>query len=96
MKIMLSAALLLALIAPVRAEDKPAAAPGGGNPEIKAEREEFKKEMKAEREAFKEKQHEKRKAHREKMRGMHQKARQERKEKKAAAAPEAPPAPAAK
>lgn len=89
MKIMLSAALLLVLFAPVRAEDKPAA---GGNPEIKAEHQAFKKEMKSEREAFKEQQHEKRKAHREKMKGLRHKARQERKEKKA----EAAPAPAAK
>ena len=48
MKIMLLAAFLLALIVPVRAEDKPAA--GGENPEIKAERQEFIKEMKAEQE----------------------------------------------
>lgn len=85
MNMILPAALLLALIVPARAEDKPAA--GGGNPEIKAERQEFKKEMKADREAFKEKQREKRKAHREKMKGMHQKAKQERREKKAEAAP---------
>jgi hypothetical protein len=93
MKFILSAALLLALIAPVRAEDKPAA--GGGTPELPAERQEFKKEIKAEREAFKEKQQEKRKAHREKVKEIRQKAKQERKEKKAAAA-EVAPAPAAK
>ena len=84
MKILLSAALLSALIVPVHAEDKPAA---GGNPEIRAERHEFHKEMKAERRAFKEKQHEKRQAHREKMRDMRHKARQEHKHKKAEAAP---------
>ena len=93
MKIMLLAACLLALIAPLRAEDKPAG--GGGNSQIKAEHQEFKKEMKAEREAFKEKQQEKRKAHREKMKSMREKSKQERKEKKAAAA-DAAPAPAAK
>ena len=93
MKIMLLAAFLLALVVPVRAEDKPAA--GGGNPQIKAEHQEFKKEMKAEREAFKEKQQEKRKAHREKMKGVREKSKQERKEKKAAAT-ETAPAPAAK
>ena len=50
MKTMLLAACLLSLTSLVRAEDKPAGA--GGNPEIKAERQEFKKEMKAERMAF--------------------------------------------
>lgn len=94
MKIMLLAAFLLALIVPVRAEDKRAA--GGGNPEIKAERQEFKKEMKAEREAFKEKRHEKRKAHREKVKEMRQKAKHVRKEKKAVASPAGAPAPVAK
>ncbi len=83
MKIILPAALLLSLIMPVHAEDKPAA---GANPEMQAERQEFKKEMKGDREAFKEKQREKRKAHREKMKGMRHKAKQERKEKKAEAA----------
>lgn len=94
MKMILSAALLLALIVPVRAEDKPAA--GGPTPEMKAEHQEFKKEMKADRQAFKEKQHEKRKAHREKMKGMRHKAKEERKEKKTEVAPEAAPAPVAK
>jgi hypothetical protein len=93
MKMILSAALLLALIAPVRAEDKPA---GGPNPEMKAEHQEFKKEMKEERQAFKEKQQEKRKAHRDKMKGMRKKAREERKEKKAEASTETAPVPAAK
>jgi len=94
MKMILSAALLLALIAPVRAEDKPAA--GGPTPEMKAEHQEFKKEMKEERKAFKEKQHEKRKAHKEKMKSMRHKAKEERKEKKTEVAPEAAPAPVAK
>ncbi len=95
MKIMLSAVLLFALSVPVRAEDKPAA-PGGGHPEVRAERQEFKKEMKADRETFKEKQQEKRKAHREKMKDMRHKAKSERKEKRAEHAAETAPAPAAK
>lgn len=94
MNIILPAALLLALIAPVRAEDKPAA--GGPTPEMQAEHQEFKKEMKEERKAFKEKQHEKRKAHKEKMKAMRRKAKQERKEAKTEAAPEGAPAPVAK
>lgn len=92
MKMILSAALLLALLVPVRAEDKPAA--GGPTPEMKAEHQEFKKEMKADRQAFKAKQHEKRKAHKEKMKSMRRKAKEERKEKKAAAATEVAPVPA--
>ena len=48
MKIMLSGVLLLALIVPVRAEDKPAV---GVNSEIKAERQEYRKEMKENRQA---------------------------------------------
>ncbi|MBI2387066.1 MAG: hypothetical protein HYV14_13830 [Elusimicrobia bacterium] len=93
MRTILSAALLLTLIVPVRAEDKPAA--GGPPPEIKAEHQEFKKEMKADRQAFKEKQHEKRRAHKEKMKAMRRKAKEERKEKKTEAAPDAAPAPVA-
>ncbi|PIR19346.1 MAG: hypothetical protein COV48_02480 [Elusimicrobia bacterium CG11_big_fil_rev_8_21_14_0_20_64_6] len=90
MKIILSAVLLSALVAPVFAEEKPA---GGGNPEIQAERRAFKKEMKEERQTFKKKRHEKRKAHRQEMKGMRQKARKERKEKKAEAAAKTAPAP---
>jgi len=98
MKIVLPAALLLALVVPGRAEDKPAA--GGANAEIQAEKKEFHKEMKEERQAFKEKQHEKRKAHREKMKSMRHKAHEERKEKrqeeKKAGAAEGATAPAPK
>lgn len=93
MKIMLLASFLIALIAPARAEDKPAA--GGGNPEIQAERQEYKKERQADREAFKEKRKEKREAHKGKIKEMRKKARKERMEKKEGAA-EAAPAPAVK
>lgn len=91
MKIMLSAALLAALIAPVRAEEKPAA--GAPKPEAVAERKEFREKMKADREAFRAKQDAKRKAHRERMKEMRKKHQKDRKEAKTEAAAEAPPAP---
>lgn len=93
MKIMLSAALLAALFAPVRAEEKPAA--GGPKAEVRAEHREFKKEMKADRKEFKAKQHEKRKAHRRKMKDMRKKGKKERKDAKTEDAVAAPPAPVA-
>jgi hypothetical protein len=89
MKIMLLAAFAIALVAPARAEDKPAAG-AGGSPEIQAEKQEFKKDVQADRAAYKEKLHEKRKAHREKMKGLRQKAKTQRQEKKADAAASAP------
>ncbi|MDP3543354.1 MAG: hypothetical protein Q8T11_12870 [Elusimicrobiota bacterium] len=93
MKIMLSAALLAALAAPVLADDKPAA--GGPKAEAVAERREFKEGMKSERKEFRAKQHEKRKAHRSKMKEMRKKNKKERKEAKTEAAADAPPAPVA-
>lgn len=83
MKMTLLAALLLSLIVPAHADDKPEAAKG--NPEVQAEKKAFKEEMKADRQAFKEKQKEKRSAKREKIKEMRAKARAERKAKKAAA-----------
>ncbi|MBI4061016.1 MAG: hypothetical protein HY403_06265 [Elusimicrobia bacterium] len=109
MKMMMSAALLLALSIPVRAEGKPPVS-GPGNPEARAERQEFREELKADRQAFRQKQHEERKAdrqafkekqrekrmaHREKMKDMRRKAREERREKKAEPGAASAPAPAA-
>lgn len=106
MRILPAAALLLALSAPVFADDKPAAK--GPTPEMKAEHQQFRKERQEERKAFREdqaekrkafreKQAEKRKAHRERMKEMRRRTSEQRQaEKKAGAAPEGAPAPAPK
>lgn len=90
MKTMLIAAVLLSLTAVARAGD--AAPAGKTDSEIKAEREQFKKEMKDE----KAKIHERRKAHREKIKALKQKRREEKKAAQDASKDAAAPATPAK
>ena len=90
MKTLFAAAVLFALAAPSYADD-PAAAPAKG--EVKAERQEFRKEMKAQRQEHRKKMQEERKAHREKRKEMRKAHREKRKEARKAAADGAAPAP---
>jgi hypothetical protein len=87
MKTLFAFAVLAALVAPVRADDKPAAAGNGDmkneqqqyHQDMKQDNETFHKEMKEKREAHRKEMKEKRKAHREKMKQMKQEKKAEQK-----------------